>query len=410
MKCRHCATELHDTFVDLGFSPPSNAYLRAEDLVRPETHYPLRVMVCRTCWLVQTEDYAHHEQLFATDYAYFSSTSTTWLAHASAYVDMIVDRLALDSGSKVVELAANDGYLLQYMQQRGIPSLGVEPTRSTADAARAKGIPIVEEFFGVGLATELLAREGAADLMIANNVLAHVPDINDFLGGIALLLAPEGTVTIEFPHLLNLMQYAQFDTIYHEHFSYLALGSVETMMRAAGLRVYDVEQLPTHGGSLRIYACRATATSATLAESAAVQQLREREHAYGLHAIATYSGFQQKAQAIKFGFLDFLLTQKRAGKKVMAYGAAAKGNTLMNYSGVHADLLALVADAAVSKQSKFMPGSHIPIVSPEELLVQRPDFVVILPWNLKDEVEKQLAEIRGWGGQFVIAIPELTIW
>jgi SAM-dependent methyltransferase len=407
MKCRHCSTELIDTFVDLGFSPPSNAYLRREDLIRPETYYPLRVMVCRSCWLVQTEDYAHHEQLFDTEYAYFSSTSSTWLAHASSYVDMIVQRLGLDGNSKVVELAANDGYLLQYMQQRGIPSLGIEPTRSTADAARAKGIPVVEAFFGVSLASMLVERDGAADLIIANNVLAHVPDINDFLGGIALLLAPQGTVTIEFPHLLNLMKFSQFDTIYHEHFSYLALGSVETMMQAQGLRVYDVEVLSTHGGSLRVYACRQEATFAT---AAAVEKMRAQEHDFGLQDIHTYRGFQIKAETIKTDLLYFLLQQKRAGKKVMAYGAAAKGNTLLNYSGVHADLLTLVADAAASKQSKYMPGSHIPIVSPQELIAEKPDYVVILPWNLKDEVEAQLSCIREWGAQFVIAVPEMRIW
>ncbi|MDB5989683.1 MAG: SAM-dependent methyltransferase [Herbaspirillum sp.] len=407
MKCRHCSTELIDTFVDLGFSPPSNAYLRREDLIRPETYYPLRVMVCRSCWLVQTEDYAHHEQLFDTEYAYFSSTSSTWLAHAASYVDMIVKRLGLDGNSKVVELAANDGYLLQYMQQRGIPNLGIEPTRSTADAARAKGISVVEEFFGVRLALMLLARDGAADLMIANNVLAHVPDINDFLGGIAALLAPEGSVTIEFPHLLNLMKFSQFDTIYHEHFSYLALGSVETMMRAQGLRVYDVEALSTHGGSLRVYACR---QEAKFAMAAAVEKMRAQEHDFGLQDIHTYRGFQIKAETIKTDLLHFLVQQKRAGKKVMAYGAAAKGNTLLNYSGVHADLLTLVADAAASKQSKYMPGSHIPIVSPQELIAEKPDYVVILPWNLKDEVEAQLSCIREWGGQFVIAVPEMRIW
>ncbi|MDB5776807.1 MAG: SAM-dependent methyltransferase [Herbaspirillum sp.] len=407
MKCRHCATQLQDPFIDLGFSPPSNAYLRREDLLRPETYYPLKVMVCRTCWLVQTEDYAHHEQLFDTDYAYFSSTSSTWLKHAFTYVEMIVERLGLGPQSKVVELAANDGYLLQYVQQRGIPCLGVEPTRSTADAARAKGIPVVEEFFGVRLAQTLLERDGAADLMIANNVLAHVPDINDFLGGIALLLAPEGTVTIEFPHLLNLMRFAQFDTIYHEHFSYLALGSVETMMRAQGLRVYDVEQLPTHGGSLRVYACRQAASHAA---GSAVEAVRRQEHDFGLQDIATYRGFQEKAQTIKMELLRFLLQQKRDGKKVMAYGAAAKGNTLLNYSGVHADLLTLVADAATSKQSKYMPGSHIPIVSPQMLIAQKPDVVLILPWNLKEEVEAQLSCIREWGGRFAIAVPEMRIW
>ncbi|MBB5390101.1 MULTISPECIES: class I SAM-dependent methyltransferase [unclassified Herbaspirillum] len=407
MKCRHCQTELHDTFIDLGFSPPSNAYLKAEDLQRPETHYPLKVMVCRQCWLVQTEDYTHYDQLFATDYAYFSSTSSTWLKHASDYVDMIAARLNLGAKSLVVELAANDGYLLQYVQQKGIPCLGVEPTRSTADAAREKGIPIVEEFFGVALGQRLRRSHGAADLIAANNVLAHVPDINDFVGGMAALLAPQGTVTVECPHLLNLIGQSQFDTIYHEHFSYLSLVAVERVMRAQGLRVYDVEELPTHGGSLRIYACH---LDAALATTPAVTAMLARERAFGLESIEAYDGFQRKAEEIKAGLLEFLLAQKRAGKKVLAYGAAAKGNTLLNYSGVHPDLLPLVADAAPSKQGKYMPGSHIPIVSPARLLQDKPDVVLILPWNIKDEVARQLAEIRGWGGHFAIAVPQLQVW
>ncbi|KAF1043696.1 MAG: hypothetical protein GAK35_02073 [Herbaspirillum frisingense] len=407
MKCRHCQTELHDTFIDLGFSPPSNAYLKAEDLRRPETYYPLKVMVCRQCWLVQTEDYTHYDQLFDTDYAYFSSTSTTWLEHASRYVDMIAGRLGLGARSLVVELAANDGYLLQYVQRKGIPCLGVEPTRSTADAARAKGIPIVEEFFGVALGRRLRESHGAADLIAANNVLAHVPDINDFVGGMAALLAPEGTVTVECPHLLNLVAQSQFDTIYHEHFSYLSLVAVERVMRSQGLRVYDVEELPTHGGSLRIYACR---LEAGIAASPAVEAMLARERAFGLESIEGYAGFQRKAEEIKAQLLAFLLEQKRAGKKVLAYGAAAKGNTLLNYSGVHPDLLAMVADAAPSKQDKYMPGSHIPIVSPQRLLQEKPDVVLILPWNIKDEVAHQLAEIRGWGGRFAIAVPQLQVW
>ncbi|MFJ3046097.1 methyltransferase domain-containing protein [Herbaspirillum chlorophenolicum] len=407
MKCRHCQTELHDTFIDLGFSPPSNAYLRAEDLQRPETYYPLKVMVCRQCWLVQTEDYTHYDQLFATDYAYFSSTSSTWLKHASGYVDMIAARLNLGAKSLVVELAANDGYLLQYVQQKGIPCLGVEPTKSTADAAREKGIPIVEEFFGVALGQRLRQSHGAADLIAANNVLAHVPDINDFVGGMAALLAPQGTVTVECPHLLNLIGQSQFDTIYHEHFSYLSLVAVERVMRAQGLRVYDVEELPTHGGSLRIYACH---LDAALATAPAVPAMLARERAFGLESIDAYAGFQRKAEEIKAGLLEFLLVQKRAGKKVLAYGAAAKGNTLLNYSGVHPDLLPLVADAAPSKQDKYMPGSHIPIVSPARLLQEKPDVVLILPWNIKDEVAQQLAEIRGWGGRFAIAVPQLQVW
>lgn len=407
MKCRHCQTELHDTFIDLGFSPPSNAYLRQEDLMRPETCFPLRVMVCRSCWLVQTQDYAYYDQLFESDYAYFSSTSTTWLKHAADYVEMITARLKLGHQSKVVELAANDGYLLQYVQQRGIPCLGVEPTTSTADVARAKGIPVIEDFFGVKLATDIVARDGKADLIAANNVLAHVPDINDFLGGMAVLLKDEGTITVEFPHLLNLIDQCQFDTIYHEHFSYLALGSVDRMMRTLGLRVYDVDQLPTHGGSLRIYACHEQAVHQP---TDALRRVKEQEQSFGLECIETYRGFQSKAEVIKLDLLQFLLEQKRLGKKVLGYGAAAKGNTLLNYSGVHADLLALVADAAGSKQDKYMPGSHIPIVTPSGLLEYKPDYVLILPWNIKSEVEQQLAVIREWGGCFVIAVPSLQIW
>jgi len=407
MKCRHCQTELHDTFIDLGFSPPSNAYLRAEDLRCPETTYPLKVMVCRQCWLVQTEDYTHYDQLFATDYAYFSSTSSTWLAHAARYVDMIAARLKLNAQSLVVELAANDGYLLQYVQQKGIPCLGVEPTTSTADAARARGIAIVEEFFGVALGQRLRESHGAADLIAANNVLAHVPDINDFVGGMRALLAPQGTVTVECPHLLNLIAQAQFDTVYHEHFSYLSLVAVQRVMQSQGLRVYDVEELPTHGGSLRIYACHA---DAAIAATPAVQAMLAREREAGLECIEGYAGFQARAEEIKLQLLSFLLEQKRAGKKVLAYGAAAKGNTLLNYSGVHPDLLAMVADAAPSKQDKYMPGSHIPIVSPQRLLDEKPDVVLILPWNIKDEVAQQLAEIRAWGGRFAIAVPQLQVW
>jgi SAM-dependent methyltransferase len=407
MKCRHCATELSDTFVDLGFSPPSNAYLSVEALSKPEVAYPLRVMVCRSCWLVQTEDYAHHDVLFDADYAYFSSTSSSWLAHSKAYASMIIGRLKLGTHSHVVELAANDGYLLQYFMQDGIPCLGVEPTASTARAARAKGIEIEESFFGVALAQQLRTQRSAADLIIANNVLAHVPDINDFIGGMAVLLTQDGTVTVEFPHLQNLIAQSQFDTIYHEHFSYLSLGTVDVIMRRHGLRVYDVETLPTHGGSLRVYACR---MEASLQATAAVEVVLDAEKAFGLQGIDAYAGFQAKARHIKMALLSFLLEQQRLGKKVLAYGAAAKGNTLLNYAGVDADLLPMVADAAISKQGKWMPGNHVPIVTPEVLLAEKPDYVLILPWNIRNEVEAQLSQIRNWGGQFVIAIPTLHIW
>ena len=406
MKCRHCASPLEHKLIDLDFAPASNAYLTAGHLNRPELHYPLRVLVCSSCWLVQTEDFADHGELFDSDYAYFSSTSTTWLAHAKAYTEKIVGRLALGAGSFVVELAANDGYLLQYFAAAGIPNLGVEPTRSTADAARSRGLRIVEEFFGEQLGTDIRARDGAADLIIANNVLAHVPDINDFVAGIAALLGPEGTVTIEFPHLVNLLRENQFDTIYHEHFSYLGILSMQAIFAARGLRIYDVEKLPTHGGSLRVYACHRQAAHAP---SAAVEAVVDEERSFGLDRIETYLGFQQQARKIKHDLLAFLLQQQAAGKKVVAYGAAAKGNTLLNYAGVRGDLISMVADAAPSKQGKFLPGSHIPIVTPQALLDSRPDYIIVLPWNLIDEVSQQLREARQWGCKFVTCIPALKI-
>ncbi len=406
MKCRHCHHELHLGFVDLGFSPPSNAYLLPADLAAPEIHYPLRVKVCEQCWLVQTEDFARHDELFNAEYAYFSSTSTTWLAHARAYVEMIVPRLGLNSASRVVEIAANDGYLLQYVAERGIPCLGVEPTHRTAEAARAKGLRIDEIFLGAASATALLARDGAADLIVANNVLAHVPDINDFVRGIGILLAPRGSATFEFPHLLNLIAQTQFDTIYHEHFSYLSLLTVERILNQAGLCVYDVEQLPTHGGSLRVYAAR---PDALFPVSPEVARVAAAERAAGLDQPAVYQQFQARADAVRLGLQAFLLEQKQLGKTVLAYGAAAKGNTLLNYAGIDALLLPQVADAAPSKQGKYLPGSHIPIVTPQTLLAGKPDFVLILPWNLKHEVMQQLEVIRQWGGRFVVAVPEVEI-
>lgn len=406
MKCRHCQSPLQLDFVNLGFAPPSNAYRLATDLSTPETRYPLRVKVCEQCWLVQTEDFARHDALFDAQYAYFSSTSSTWLAHAQSYVAMITQRLALDSASFVVEVAANDGYLLQYVAQRGIRCLGIEPTYSTAQAARAKGLQIEEVFLGAASAKTLRERHGAADLVAANNVLAHVPDINDFVAGIEILLAPEGTVTFEFPHLLNLIAQTQFDTIYHEHFSYLSLLAVQPILQRAGLRVYDVENLPTHGGSLRVYACRQNAAQP---EQASVAAIIAGEKAAGLDQSAVYHDFQARADAVRLGLQAFLLEQKRAGKTVIGYGAAAKGNTLLNYAGVDGLLLPQVADAAPSKQGKYLPGSHIPVITPQALLDARPDFVLILPWNLKHEVMQQLAQIREWGGQFVVAVPEVEI-
>lgn len=404
MKCRHCGTRLQHSFVDLGAAPPSNAYLTADALNGPETWYPLRVLVCTSCWLVQTEDHAGREDLFAHDYAYFSSTSTGWLAHASSYVDAMAKRFTLNTKSMVVEVAANDGYLLQYVKARDIPCYGVEPTTSTADAARAKGIEIIERFFGVELARELVAEGRQADLTAANNVLAHVPDINDFVQGFATLLKPAGVSTFEFPHLLQLVNDCQFDTIYHEHYSYLSLTAVERIFKANGLDVFDVEELPTHGGSLRIYAQKQGGPHDL---SPRVTAMLARENSADMTDIAFYEGFQARAEKVKDDFVAFLIEAKRQGLKVGAYGAAAKGNTLMNFGGVRPDLLPYVVDRAEAKQGKYMPGSRIPIVDEAHLRADRPDRIVILPWNIKGEVMAQLAYAKEWRARFVTAVPRL---
>lgn len=408
MKCRHCHVELSLQLMDLGASPPSNAYLNAAQLAAPERWYPLRVFACTRCWLVQTEDYAHYAELFSRDYAYFSSFSTSWLAHSKRYVDDMVQRFGLSPVSHVVEVAANDGYLLQYVQQAGIPCTGIEPTASTASAARAKGLEIVEAFFGVELAERLVAQGKAADLIAANNVLAHVPDINDFVSGFARLLKANGVATFEFPHLMQLVDDCQFDTIYHEHFSYLSLAAVRRLFEANGLCVFDVEQLPTHGGSLRVYAQRSD-TGARLVESR-VAELMRVETRVGIETAAYYEGFQARADDIRDGVVTFLIEARRAGKRVAAYGAAAKGNTLLNYAGVRPGLLPWVVDRNPAKQGQYMPGSRIPIVDEERLRRERPDYVLVLPWNLKAEVMNQLAYIREWGGRFVCAVPRLEVF
>lgn len=407
MNCRHCNALLRLPLVDLGSAPPSNAYLTAEALQAPEVWYPLRVMVCERCWLVQTQDFARADQLFAADYAYFSSYSSTWLTHAEHYVAAMVERLDLSAANHVVEIAANDGYLLQYVQARGIPCTGVEPTAGTAAAARAKGIPIIEDFFGTRLAETLVNQGQQADLTVANNVLAHVPDINDFVSGFARLLKPHGVATFEFPHLLRLIADNQFDTIYHEHFSYLSLTTVERIFKANGLQVFDVEELSSHGGSLRVFAQRTE--TGTQARQPCVDQIQHREVAAGLASTAGYADFQTRTDHIKRAFLGFLLEARQQGKQVAAYGAAAKGNTLLNYAGVRPDLLPWVADRNPAKQGKYLPGSRIPIVAEARIAETRPEYVVILPWNLKDEVMQQLAGIRAWGGRFVTAVPALEI-
>jgi len=407
MNCRHCGSELTLRFIDLGTAPPSNAYLTEANLSAPETWYPLRVLVCTECWLVQTKDYAHQAELFSDDYAYFSSFSTTWLQHAERYVLSAVQRFGLGQDSLVIEVASNDGYLLQYVKNSGIPCLGIEPTTSTAMAARNRGIEVVEEFFGVKLARRLAAEGKRADLMVANNVLAHVPDINDFVAGFALLLKPEGVATFEFPHLLKLVQENQFDTIYHEHFSYLSLTAVNHIFTANGLGVFDVDEPPTHGGSLRVYAQRGD--TGQQARSARVDKLLQREAQAGMLGADYYACFQANADRVKNDFLAFLLEARRQGKRVAAYGAAAKGNTLMNYAGIRPDLISFVVDRNPAKQGKYTPGSRIPILDEQRLQQQKPDYVIILPWNLQEEVIRQLAYIRAWGGQFVSAVPQLRI-
>ena len=407
MKCRHCGSDLTLPFLDLGSAPPSNAYLSEAALRAPEAWFPLRLLVCGSCWLVQTEDHAGREALFTGDYAYFSSFSTSWLAHAERYVRDMAARFGLGAGSLVAEVAANDGYLLQYVRQAGIPCYGIEPTAGTAAAARAKGIEIVERFFGVDLAGELAAAGRAADLIAANNVLAHVPDIGDFVAGFARLLKPQGVATFEFPHLMRMVEETQFDTAYHEHYSYLSLLAVARIFKANGLTIFDVEELPTHGGSLRLFAQRSD--SGRHAVNPAVAALRAREIAAGMDRPGFYRGFQAATERVKDDLLVFLIEAKRQGMKIGAYGAAAKGNTLLNFAGVRPDLLPYVVDRNPAKQGKFMPGSRIPIVAEDQLKADRPDFVLILPWNLRDEVTTQLAYIGEWGGRFVTAVPRLAV-
>jgi 2-polyprenyl-3-methyl-5-hydroxy-6-metoxy-1,4-benzoquinol methylase len=408
MKCRHCEAPLSLPLVDLGSSPPSNAYLDEAALRAPEKWFPLRVLVCEQCWLAQTEDCAQAHELFDPNYAYFSAFSTSWLQHCERYVGMVADRFALGPASHVVEVAANDGYLLQYVKARGITCTGIEPTASTAAAARGRGIDIVEEFFGVHLAQRLAAQGKQADLMAANNVLAHVPDINDFVAGFATLLKPQGVATFEFPQLLQLLAENQFDTIYHEHFSYLSLIAVQRIFAANGLSVFYVDTLPTHGGSLRVYAQRSD--TGRHSRSPRVDQQLAREQAARLLQREGYAGFQQRAEKVKDDLHTFLIQARKEGKRVVAYGAAAKGNTLLNFAGVRPDLLPFVLDRNPAKQGHYMPGSRIPILAPEGVLErERPDYVLVLPWNLVDEVKTQLAGISQWGGRFVTAVPQLII-
>jgi len=406
MNCRHCDQLLEHVFLDLGFAPPSNAYLSVNDLNTTENYFPLKLLVCTQCWLVQTQDVTDVESLFTDEYAYFSSVSQGWLKHAQDYCVMIEKRLNLNKNSFVIEIAANDGYLLRNFVDRSIPCLGIEPTKSTADAAEKIAVPILRRFFNSHLADELILQGKQADLIVGNNVFAHVPDINDFSLGMRKLLKETGVITLEFPHLQQLIDKVQFDTVYHEHFSYLSLTSVISIFSQAGLRVFDVESLPTHGGSLRIYACHQHNERES---SEQVERLLSNEKQFGLCDLSVYTKFQWQAEQVKNGLLIFLIQQKMKDKSVVAYGAAAKGNTLLNYAGVKPDLLPCVVDAAPSKQGHFLPGSHIPIYSPEQIKVLKPDYVLILPWNIADEVIEQQSVIFEWGGCFVLAIPELKV-
>lgn len=404
MRCRHCNQPLMHKMVDLGYAPPSNALRKKEDLERPELSYPLRVYVCDNCWLAQTEDYVGSETLFPPDYVYFSSTSATWLDHARKYTEKIIALLGLNHGSFVIEIASNDGYLLKNFVKKGIPCLGIEPAEQVAEVAERQGIRVLKRFFNSELAEELAQKGQKADLIIGNNVYAHVPNINDFTLGLKRALKPEGTLTLEFPHLLKLIQFAQFDTIYHEHYSYLSLHTVQKIFEKAGLKIWDVEELPTHGGSLRVYGCH---REDMREENAAVTNLLEEEKKEGLQNLETYLEFQDKVNQIKNRFLMFLLTSNEQGKRLAGYGAAAKAATLINYAGIKPDLIPYICDAAPSKQGKYLPGSHIPVMHPYVFKEKKPDMVIIFPWNIAQEIVEQHRYIKEWGGRFVTAVPEV---
>jgi len=406
VKCRHCGNSSFIPFADLGNAPPSNAMLTAATLDAPEPYFPLAVEVCDFCFLAQVDEHKRATEIFDADYTYFSSFSKSWLDHADRFAAMAIERFGLGPRSQVVEVASNDGYLLQYFQARGVPVLGVEPTANTAEVAVSKGIPAIVDFFGRRLAEEQLAAK--ADLIVGNNVFAHVPDINDFSAGLKAALKPGGVVSLEFPHLLRLIEQAQFDTIYHEHFSYLSLFTTERILGSAGLKVFDVEQMPTHGGSLRVFAAHADDRSKPCATS--VDAVLADEEQAGLRSRAIYESFQPRIERIRDDFVQFLHDQRAAGKTVAGYGAAAKGNTLLNYCGIKGnDLIRFVADASPHKQGRFLPGSHIPVVAPDRIDADKPDFIIIFPWNLRDEIVGQLGHARSWGAQFVTAIPELAI-
>ena len=404
MNCRHCYTKITNVFVDLGQSPPSNSYLSKDELHKLEINYPLKVFVCHECFLVQLNEYKPHNEIFTQDYAYFSSFSTTWLKHAHDYVESITNKLKLGKHSYVTEIASNDGYLLKNFIKKGIPCVGVEPTKNTAEVAKSKGIEVVEDFFSLQLAQRLKK----SNLIICNNVLAHVPDINDFVKGLKILLENGGTITVEFPHLLNLIKLFQFDTIYHEHYSYLSLYTSKIIFNYFGLEIYDVEKINTHGGSLRLY-CKHFNDS-SIQQSESVEKIINEEIDFGLNKLSSYSNFISEVLEIKNKTLDFLRNAKKENKKVIAYGAAAKGNTFLNFCGIRSDLIPFIVDKSPYKQNKFLPGSNIPIYQNEIIKSSKPDYIIILPWNLKDEISQQLNYIRGWDGKFVCAIPNFEIF
>lgn len=406
-RCRFCGEKLQYTFVDLGMSPMCESYVAADQLNMMEPFYPLHVYVCGNCFLVQLEEYVDPQSIF-TEYAYFSSYSSDWLKHAQKYVAMAADRFGLGESSLVVEVASNDGYLLQYCVERGIPALGIEPARNVAEVAIAKGVPSRVEFFGEKSARLLAAEGKSADLLLGNNVLAQVPDLNDFVEGMKILLKPGGVITMEFPHLIRLMEENQFDTIYHEHYSYFSLITVEKIFAAHGLTLFDVEELPTHGGSLRIFARHAENSCREIGPR--VAKLRAREEACGITRLDSYGEFAEKVRETKRKLLDFLISVRRRGKTVAGYGAPGKGNTLLNYCGIRTDFLDYTVDRNPYKQGKFLPGTHIPIYDPEKIIETKPDYLLILPWNFKEEIMEQMSCIREWGGQFVVPVPEAKVY
>lgn len=407
MKCRFCGTELKDVFIDMINSPASNSFLTFEQLNEPEIFYPLKVYTCPECLLVQIDEYKKSNEIFSNDYVYYSSYSKSWLEHSKRYVENMMNRFSFDQSSLIIEIASNDGYLLQYFQEKEIPVLGVEPTMNTAEVARKKGIESINDFFGVKLAEEMVKKGIKADLLIGNNVLPHVPDIVDFVKGMKKILKENGIITMEFPHLMNLVDNNLFDTIYHEHFSYLSFATTKRIFEAQGLEIFDVEEITTHGGSLRIYAKHSGNRRQV---SLSVNTLLQKEKDHGMNLMPYYKGFQEKALKAKMDLIEFLIDCKREGKKVAAYGAAAKGNTILNYCGIKSDLIQFVVDANPFKQNKYLPASHIPVKNESYLKVQKPDIILILPWNLKDEICTQLKYIREWNGKFAIAIPELQIF